>query len=49
MIVSDLVSLDNGVLYAVLGWILVNQFRDHGCLKRLEGLIKGHLIKESRS
>jgi hypothetical protein len=43
MELMDLVSVDNGLLYALIVWILANQFRDHGCLKRLEGLVKGHL------
>jgi len=35
--------MHNELTYALIIWILVNQFRDHGCLKRLEGLLKGHL------
>ena len=49
MEVFDLVSMDNGVLYAILVWVLANQYRDHGCLKRLEGLVKGHLNQSSKN
>jgi len=33
----------NFIILGALGWVLIAQYRAHGCLKRLEGMLKNHL------
>ena len=33
------------IILGALGWVLFAQYRTHGCVKKLEGMLKTHLTK----
>tara|TARA_R100000687_G_C6301258_1_gene96025 strand:+ start:189 stop:311 length:123 start_codon:yes stop_codon:yes gene_type:complete len=40
-----MIEIFESIIIGALIWVLVNQYRDHACLKKLEGSLKTHLQK----